>query len=298
MEKDPQQLREELGSAKEKRKKALKNLETDLNTESFKSFKKAETNFLQIRSELIESLQKQNSCLRYDLNTLENKNQQIQERMKNMEDELQRKKYALTQKDEELNSFKDRLAGDIASSIKTGKAVNLNNPVSQPRIKELYNDLRRNWPKIKKNLKSKQAQLESHQVRNEIQKMFEKAKNDMKQRINLMDDIFGLSTAENDAAPSKVKYKLLAVQNLQLAIYSDKEESLKNPTQQRPFETFEEELNNLHYHCYWLGCLMALNDPPLEPDWMKPSSTCDPWDILPEMIITQHTVHYSTLTSV
>lgn len=49
-----------------------------------------------------------------------------------------------------------RVAGDVASSIKTGTTVNLNNPVSKPRLIELYEDLMRMWPKIKSHLKSRQ----------------------------------------------------------------------------------------------------------------------------------------------
>lgn len=47
-----------------------------------------------------------------------------------------------------------RVAGEVALSIKTGNTLSLNNPVNKNRLKEMYEDLRCDWPRIKKNLKS------------------------------------------------------------------------------------------------------------------------------------------------
>lgn len=36
----------------------------------------------------------------------------------------------------------------------------------------------------------------------------------------------------------------------------------------------------------WLGCLMALNNPPLQPDWESHVPGMDAWNILPQHIKT------------
>lgn len=59
--------------------------------------------------------------------------------------------------------------------------------------------------------------------------------------------------------------------------------------QQKPF--LENEAGNpqdvLEYlgsECYWLGCLMALNNPPLQPDWENHPPSMDRWDFFPRNI--------------
>lgn len=44
------------------------------------------------------------------------------------------------------------------------------------------------------------------------------------------------------------------------------------------------KLRLLASECYWLGCMMALNKPPLHPDWQNHIPGMDPWDILPQDI--------------
>ncbi|XP_032424349.1 uncharacterized protein LOC116723477 [Xiphophorus hellerii] len=206
--------------------------------------------------------------------------------MNKMNEELEKTRKAVSDKDEELESLYDRVAGDVASSIKTGKAINLNNPVSKPRIKELYEDLRWNWPKIKSSLKSKGGDGNSSKVRDLMQKEFDDAKAEMTEKINHLDRVFELNTARSDIANSKVKeYRQLTIQNLQLAIYSEKQQDLKNPTPLHQCKTLQDVVDYLKHECFWLGRLMALNDPPLEPDWHSPRTTYDKWDLLPHNII-------------
>lgn len=40
-------------------------------------------------------------------------------------------------------------------------------------------------------------------------------------------------------------------------------------------------LRLLASECYWLACLLALNNPPLQPDWQNHILGMDPWDIFP-----------------
>ncbi|XP_027880069.1 uncharacterized protein LOC114148775 [Xiphophorus couchianus] len=203
-----------------------------------------------------------------------------------MYEELEKTRKAVSDKDEELESLYDRVAGDVASSIKTGKAINLNNPVSQPRIIELYEDLRQKWPKIKSSLKSKGGDGNSSKIRHLMQKAFYHAKAEMTEKINHLDRVFELNMARSDIANSKVKeYRQLTIQNLQLAIYSEKQQDLKNPTPLYQCKTFQDVVNYLKRECFWLGRLMALNDPPLGPDWLSPRTTYDKWDLLPHNII-------------
>ncbi|MEQ2203893.1 hypothetical protein XENOCAPTIV_005030 [Xenoophorus captivus] len=75
---------------------------------------------------------------------------QDNERLKKENVDLKKKSKS---QEEEIKSLKDKVAKDVALSIKTGKAESLNNPVSQTRLKEMYDDLRRRWPKIKRHLK-------------------------------------------------------------------------------------------------------------------------------------------------
>lgn len=52
------------------------------------------------------------------------------------------------------NVYFYRVAGDVALSIKTGKTESMNSPVSKNRLKDMYDDFRQQWPKIKIDLKS------------------------------------------------------------------------------------------------------------------------------------------------
>lgn len=47
-----------------------------------------------------------------------------------------------------------------------------------------------------------------------------------------------------------------------------------------------EKLRLLASECYWLGCLMALNNPPLQPDWQNHIIGIDVWDIFPQDVKT------------
>lgn len=46
------------------------------------------------------------------------------------------------------------------------------------------------------------------------------------------------------------------------------------------------DLRPLSSECFWLGCLMALNNPPLQPDWENHGPENNSWDIFPPNIKT------------
>ncbi|XP_030581643.1 uncharacterized protein LOC115777792 [Archocentrus centrarchus] len=117
-------------------------------------------------------------------------------------DKLQEARSALKEKKEELESFKDRLAGELALSIKTGKSESMNNPVSETKLKEMYEELKfEKWPKMKPCVKS---QFEDSKVpKNWIQNCFAAAMSQIAQKIELTDKLFGLQN-QRRALPQKV----------------------------------------------------------------------------------------------
>lgn len=61
--------------------------------------------------------------------------------------------------------FFHRVAREVALSLKTGKnAESMNNPVSKTRLIQMYEELRLEWPKVKKHLKSNNGNSESVRV--------------------------------------------------------------------------------------------------------------------------------------
>ncbi|KAM4561098.1 uncharacterized protein V3H82_015142 [Fundulus diaphanus] len=198
-----------------------------------------------------------------------------------MDEELQRTRSALQEKDEKLKSFKDRVAGDVALSIKTGKTVSLNNPVNKSRLKEMYDTLRCDWPKIKNNLKSNHINPDS--VKELIQTKFREAKTEMKDRKMLINKVF---VSNGGAATQKAEqYQRLTIQNLQLTLYNEKNDAgSKKPFLGNKAENAQDVMPYLGTECYWLGCLMALNSPPLQPDWENHPQSMDKWDFLPQHI--------------
>lgn len=44
------------------------------------------------------------------------------------------------------------MADDVDLALKTGNSENMNNPVNETRLKEMYEELRKHWPKFKLHL--------------------------------------------------------------------------------------------------------------------------------------------------
>ncbi|XP_078142394.1 uncharacterized protein LOC144539926 [Centroberyx gerrardi] len=216
------------------------------------------------------------SCHRCQQNALEHKNS-MAEMEEHYKQKLKEARSALKESEEEFKSFKDRMASGISLSIKTGDSENMNNPVSKTRLKEMYDQLRIiQWPKIKGHLKSNDDNKKS--AKRLIQYMFDDAREQMGKKKQHIEEMFDLNKHSRGSTPQKVtEYKLSTVQNLQMALYySRKEDIVKTP--------FLEHKAHLAAECYWLGCLMALNNPPLQPDWEKHVPGPDAWDIFPSDI--------------
>uniref|UniRef100_A0A096LPL6 Uncharacterized protein n=1 Tax=Poecilia formosa TaxID=48698 RepID=A0A096LPL6_POEFO len=162
-------------------------------------------------------------------------------------------------KQSELKSVKDRLAAQVAASLKTGDTESMNNPVSKTRLTEMYDNLKLlQWPKVKDQLKSRKRNPK--EAKDLIQKTFGNASDEIKRRRQQIEEMFQQSESSSGPTPQKVKeFRQLTVQNLQMALFhTNKEELLKE---------VKEDLRPLTSECYWLSCLMALNNPPLQPDW-------------------------------
>uniref|UniRef100_A0A096LTJ3 Uncharacterized protein n=1 Tax=Poecilia formosa TaxID=48698 RepID=A0A096LTJ3_POEFO len=145
----------------------------------------------------------------------------------------------------------------------------MNNPVSKTRLTEMYDKLKLlQWPKVKDQLKSRK--MNPNEAKDLIEKTFGNASDEMKRRRQQIEEMFQQSESSSEPTPQKVKeYRQLTVQNLQMTLFhTNKEELLKE---------VKEDLRPLTSECYWLSCLMALNNPPLQPDWKNHVPGFDSW---------------------
>uniref|UniRef100_A0A096MEE1 Uncharacterized protein n=1 Tax=Poecilia formosa TaxID=48698 RepID=A0A096MEE1_POEFO len=170
----------------------------------------------------------------------------LKQSMTQMEAFYKKKRSETAKKQSELKSVKDRLAAQVAASLKTGDTESMNNPVSKTRLTEMYDNLKLlQWPKVKDQLKSR--------------------KRNPKEAKDLI----------------QVKeYRQLTVQNLQMALFHTNKTGFPECLDEFP-EEVKEDLRPLTSECYWLSCLMALNNPPLQPDWKNHVPGFDSWDIFP-----------------
>ncbi|KAK2840495.1 hypothetical protein Q5P01_014235 [Channa striata] len=220
---------------------------------------------------------------------MEEPKQDVISALRQKEEELEsyRNRSALRQKEEELKSFKDRMAADLTSSIETGDTENMSNTVSQTRLKKMYDKLKlQHWPKVKDCLKANNGS--SQTARAVIQKWFQEAAKQMEKRKEQINEVFGLTQDNKEPTHQKVReYRQLTVQNLQLALYHSGREhnqiSLPQYDGQYPQDVVD-IFRSLVSECYQLGCLMALNHPPLIPDWQNHVPGMDSWDIFPQEI--------------
>ncbi|GLD68497.1 uncharacterized protein AKAME5_001981000 [Lates japonicus] len=73
------------------------------------------------------------------------------------------------------------------------------------------------------------------------------------------------------------------IQSLQLAVYHSRTDD-KTPVPQHGGHYLQKMMEKFGLECYWLGRLMALNNPPLQPDWKNDIPGMDEWDIFPKEI--------------
>ncbi|XP_056245653.1 uncharacterized protein si:dkey-61p9.7 isoform X2 [Seriola aureovittata] len=225
------------------------------------------------------------SCQRCEQSELDHK-KSMTEMDIHYKTQLEKERQTLKRKEEEFQSFKDRVARELALSLKTGDTESMNNPVSKIKLKEMYQHLRVvQWIKMRDNLKSNEENIKF--ARALLQKMFEDSRKQMEKNKRLIEEMCGLNENSEEPTPQKVReYTQLTIQNLQLALFYSSKEAVKTPFPEYKCENPQSAMvtfRHLAAECYWLGCLMALNNPPLEPDWEKCGAP-DSGDIFPHDI--------------
>lgn len=200
-------------------------------------------------------------------------------------------KSALQQKEEEPKSSKEKLAAELDVSLKTEDTESMNNPVSKTRLYEMYHKLRLlQWPKVKDLMKS--TKINPEVLKTLVQKTFKDAAEEMERRKKLIEATFGVVievTESSELTPQKVKkYKQLVIQKHQLSLYHNSRKDLKKTLffelDTQHSQDVVVKLRSLAAECYWLSCLLALNNPPLQPDWENKVKGMDPWEIFPQEI--------------
>ncbi|XP_026017343.1 uncharacterized protein LOC113018493 [Astatotilapia calliptera] len=197
------------------------------------------------------------------------------------EDKLQQERSAHKETEEEYKSFKDRVAGEIDLALKTGKSENMNNPVNETRLKEMYEELRMDWAKIKPYLQENQNNPE--EIKALIQHRFQCGAGEIKQKKEQIQSAFTLN--EDTQASQKVhEYTKLTIQNLQLAVYYGFKDTAGQGFHGQEGQTHDDSKNKLLMKCFWLSSLLGLNDPPLQPDWKNHHPGQDAWNFFPQEI--------------
>ncbi|CAI5660245.1 unnamed protein product [Oreochromis niloticus] len=197
-------------------------------------------------------------------------------------DKLQQERSAHKATEEELRSFKDRVAGEIDLTLKTGNSENMNNPVNESRLKEMYEDLRKYWTKIKSYLQT--ANRNPEEIKAQIQHNFQHGAEDIQNRKKQIESAFDLNVDNTQVSQKVHEYTKLTIQNLQSAVYY----RFKDPAVQgfhgQEGGTLDDSMNNFLSKCHWLSSLMALNNPSLQPDWINHHPGQDAWNFFPQEI--------------
>ncbi|XP_076737203.1 uncharacterized protein LOC143415700 [Maylandia zebra] len=192
---------------------------------------------------------------------------------------IQEERSAHEKTKEEYKSFKDRMAGEVDLTLKTGNSENMNNPVNETRLKEMYKELRMDWARIKPKMKQA-AQSDPDQIKVGIQRNFQSGANVIEQKKKEIESVFKLNADSTEASQKVHEYTKLTLQNLQLAVYY----SFKGTAAQ---EGETHSFNNLIQKCRWLSGLLVLNDPPLQPDWKNHDPGQDAWNFYPQEITAE-----------
>ncbi|XP_024656372.2 uncharacterized protein LOC106675848 isoform X1 [Maylandia zebra] len=199
-------------------------------------------------------------------------------------EKLQEERSAHKETEEELKSFKDRVAGEVDIALQAGNSENMNNPVNETRLKEMYKELRKDWARIKPYLQKVHSTPE--RIKAWIQRSFLCGTGDMEQKKKLIELAFNLNADHAQASQKVHEYTKLTLHNLQLAFYYSFIDTAAQGFHGQEGEIHDASLNNLLSKCRWLSGLFALNNPPLLPDWINHHPGQDAWNIFPQEITT------------
>ncbi|XP_039463924.1 uncharacterized protein LOC116312117 isoform X5 [Oreochromis aureus] len=176
----------------------------------------------------------------------------------------------------------ERVAGEVDIALQAGNSENMNNPVNETRLKEMYKELRKDWTRIKPY--QQKAHSTPERIKAWIQRSFLCGAGDMEQKKKLIELAFTLN-ADHARASNKVhEYTKLTLHNLQLAFYYSFIDTAAQGFHGQEGEIHDASLNNLLSKCRWLSGLLALNNPPLLPDWINHHPGQDVWNIFPQEI--------------
>ncbi|XP_072300203.1 uncharacterized protein [Eucyclogobius newberryi] len=180
-------------------------------------------------------------------------------------DKLTEARSALKETEEKFRSFRDRVSENVVLSLKTDNTENMNSPVNQTRLTEMYQNLRVcTWPNINFTSSDQEA-------RKLVQDTFAKASQHMKRLLESVCEVKAF-------CPEVEKFRQTAVENLQLALYHSSKQDVFQATRPDLHKGSAEFL--LASECFWLGCLMSLHSPPLHPQWADEKD----WTVFPRNI--------------
>ncbi|XP_005462193.1 golgin subfamily A member 6-like protein 1 isoform X3 [Oreochromis niloticus] len=180
----------------------------------------------------------------------------------------------------------ERVAGDVDLPLKTGNSENMNNPVNETRLKEMYKELRKHWAQIKPKIKQA-AQSDPEQIKAGIQRNFQCGAEEIKKKKKKIESAFNFNVDNTEASQKVQEYIKLTIQNLQLAVYYGFKNTVAQGFHGQEGETLGDSFNNLILKCRWLSSLMALNNPPLQPDWKNHDPGQDAWSFFPQEITAE-----------
>ncbi|KAL4008274.1 hypothetical protein ACER0C_002126 [Sarotherodon galilaeus] len=199
-------------------------------------------------------------------------------------EKLQEERSARKEIEEEFKSFKDRVAGEVDLALKTGNSENMNNPVNETRLKEMYKELRKDWARIKPYLQADQNNPE--EIKASIQHRFQCGAGEIKQKKELIQLAFTLN--EDTQASQKVhEYTKLTIHNLQLAVYYGFKDTAGQGFHRQEGQTHDDSKDKLLSKCHWLSGLLVPNNPPLQPDWKNHHPGQDAWNFFPQEITAE-----------
>ncbi|KAM9471693.1 uncharacterized protein ACWYII_007427 [Salvelinus alpinus] len=176
--------------------------------------------------------------------------------------EVERKKH---------DSFKQRMANELSPEIESrgDLSEDITNPCRESQLRKMYENLELvEWPKIYEAIRSQGCDPSCADLLMEVS--FKLAWGDMEGKTKDMKQLFSLDRTKQQRAKKVSEYMQEAVRNLQMALfYSQKADVVKDQLSKLPITDpgFEGIRNHIAAECYWLGSLMALQNPPLKPNW-------------------------------
>ncbi|CAI5660241.1 unnamed protein product [Oreochromis niloticus] len=156
--------------------------------------------------------------------------------------------------------------------------------VNETRLKEMYDELRKDYATIKPYLQADHNNPE--EIKASIQHSFQRGAGETKQKKELIQSAFNLN-ADTEASKKVHNYTKLTLHNLQLAVYYGFKDTAGQAFHRQEGQTHGDSKEKLLLKCYWLSYLLVLNDPPLQPDWKNHHPGQDVWNVFPQEVTAE-----------